>query len=127
MECGAFQSVPLDPLSCSCEDRRIIVIESKHEATIDLNSILVKEAHTTSVIFHTRSALMRRGEVFIAQRLEADENACAPGERHFANKRRIVGDIKCHCSAPDLFERCECATEGSKIFGLGPKVVINEN
>src|SRR5690606_37929798 len=105
MERRALEPVRLDPLDGLLEYLRPVVIEAEHEAPVYLNAVVVQDLHAARVVFRDRRALARVGEVVELERLEADEDARAPGQRHVADQGRIVRNVDRDRGAPDDAER----------------------
>ncbi len=104
-----------------------VVIESEHERSVYLNAIVVQHAHAARVVGCLRGLLVGVGEVVIGQRFEADENACASGERHVPDERRIVRHVDGYGCAPDFVQRPERGAQRVKIVAARAEVVIDKN
>src|SRR5207253_797252 len=59
VEGGAFQAVGLDPLRRRGEDAPVVVVEAEHEAAVDLDAVVVQDAHAPGVVLGARGALSR--------------------------------------------------------------------
>src|SRR5579864_8819906 len=88
VERGALQAVFLDPLGGANEHVFAVVIESQHEGSVDLNSIVMKHADAPRVVGSLWCLLMRISKVVIRERLESDEHAGAACQRHVPDEDR---------------------------------------
>src|SRR6185295_14927437 len=113
MEGGAFQPVLLDPVGRVSEDVRPVVIESEHEASVHLNTMVVQKSDATGIFLSAWTLLPRGDDVVVLERLEPNEHACAAGQGHFAHKRWIVRHVDRNCGAPDLLQRSQSVAQSA--------------
>jgi hypothetical protein len=93
------------------KDVAAIVIKSKYEAAVHLDSIIVEQSHALSIVFCSRALLACVGDVLVLQRFESNKDARATCQRHFTNQRWIVGHVNRHGCGPDFVKRPQCSAE----------------
>src|SRR5438046_8073620 len=91
VERGALQAIFLNPLRGANEHVFMVVIESQHEGSVYLNSVLMKHADAPSVVGGFGSLLMRISEVVVRERLESDEDTSAARQGHIPDEAGVVG------------------------------------
>lgn len=118
VEHRAGQAVLLNPVDRGPKNVRPVVVESKYEATVDLDSMIVKETYSTRVVVGPGALLSLLTNVGVVQRFKAHEDARAPGQGHFPNGCRIVCHVDRNRRTPDSFQRPEHRQSCRRYFGF---------
>ena len=87
----------------------------------------MQDRHPPRVVRRARRLLARLDEVLAGQRLEADEDPRAAGQRHLADQRRVVGHVDRDGGAPDDLERPQGAAELPQVLRPRAEVVVDED
>src|SRR5262245_512256 len=127
MKGRTFQPILFNPFCRRCKDVWTVMVETKNEAAIHLDAMIVEHSNTPGVIGRAGRPFFGVAEILSGERLKSDEHAGAAAERHLADEIHIVGDIERHRSAPDAFERSERAAKGAKIIRSRTEIVVDEN
>ena len=85
VERGALEPVVFHPRRRPLEDVGTVVVETEDEARVHLDAVVVQERDAARVVIGPRALLARLFDVLRLERLEADEDARAPGEGHLAD------------------------------------------
>src|ERR1700681_273992 len=127
MKRGALQTVFLHPLGSAREDVLAVVIETQHERTIDLDSVVVQNPNAAGVLGRFRSFLAGVGQILVGERLETHKYAGAASQGHGSNQTRIVGDVDGDSRAPNLLERSKSVAKRAQVFAPRSQIVVDED
>src|SRR5215472_16643140 len=124
---GAFEPIGLYPTHRALEHVQAVVIESEHEAAVDLYSTAVQQLDSAGVVLGHGGALTRVGEIAAIQRFEPNEYARTPGHRHLAHQCRVIGDINRYRGAPDDVQRPQRHAQAPKKRWARAEIVVYED
>ncbi len=127
VERRALEPVRLDPRDGPVEDVGAVVVEAEDEAAVHLDAVVVEDPDAPRVVGGGRRLLPGVGEVRVGERLEADEDARAAGERHLPHEARVVGHVDGDGRAPDPLERRERPAEAAQVLRVRAEVVVDED
>ncbi len=123
----AFEAVGFDPVDGAGKDVFPIMVQAQHEAAVDLDAVVVKEAHAAGIVLRWRRALAGIDQVLIVKRLEPDEHACATGQRHVAHQRRLIRHIDGNRGRPDDPQLAQHPAQPPQIPAIGAEIVVGED
>ena len=103
------------------------MVEPEDKATVHLDAVVVQDADPPGIVGRPRTLLSALHDVLGVQRLEADEDAGAAGQGHFAHEGRVIGHVDRDRGAPDFFQGPQGSAQPPQVFGPGAEVVVHEH
>ena len=123
---GALEAIFLDPISGSDEHVLAVVIETQHEGTVHLNSVVVQHSHPASVVRRLRYLLVRRSQVVVAERPGPNEDSGTARQRHVPNQSGFSVTSTVTAALQILLSGLNAAHSAQMVFAR-TKIVVDED